>query len=318
MIRYHVFLSYIMEDADVMWRVYHDLQVEGLQVWIDQTNLEPGTLAWDRAIEDAIVNSGCLVVILSPSARTSEWVREELHYAKILNKRIFPLLASGEAHNAIPFGFSTAQYTDIRDESHYKDGIKKLIAAICKNLGLESSSARKERVTQERQRAEELERQRRAVDEARLNAETLQRQRIMLSDEIERMANEEKEHRLRADYLMLQRQKLQEEAKIIAKQQKQAHQHLLTMTANLKSMQEALGEADGNYQPDDRDWTAELQYLAEISYDDTNEVQAIWRDAKSTNTDLSETQPYDSSQLLFNGRRALPAPKKRDDDTRRR
>lgn len=298
-----------MEDAEVMWRVYNDLQIEGLQVWIDQTSLEPGTLAWDRAIEDAIVNSGCLVVILSPSARTSEWVREELHYAKILNKRIFPLLAVGEAHNAIPFGFSTAQYTDIRDERHYEDGIKKLIAAICKNQGLESRTAQSERLSQQKQRADELRRRQTAFDEARTHAEEFRLRRREIHNEIKKIENEEKELQRRADYLMVQRQHLYEEDKMIYRQYKQAEQHQLSMAANLQSLQESLG-VETKTENEQLDWSTEMPYFAEISAD-SEETHAVWQDAPVY--DEEETTP-DTSQYMINGRRVLPPPRKRDNN----
>lgn len=305
MARYNVFLSYIMEDAEVMWRVYNDLQIEGLDVWIDQTSLEPGTLAWDRTIEDAIVNSGCLVVILSPQARISEWVREELHYAKILNKRIFPLLALGEAHDAIPFGFSTAQYTDIRDEHHYEDGIKKLIAAICKNQGVESRTAQSERISQQKYRADQLRHSQAAFDEARSHTEEFRLRRREIHNEIKKIENEEKELQRRTDYLMVQRQHLYEEDKIVYRQHKQAEQHQLNMAANLQSLQDSLG-IETKPEEVQLDWSTEMPYLAELSYNDTEETQAVWHDIS---TDEQETVP-DTTHYMINGRRVLPEPRK--------
>lgn len=306
MLRYHVFLSYISEDSEMMWRVYHALQIEGLNVWIDQTNLDAGTLAWDRAIEDAIVNSGCVVVILSPRARDSEWVREELHYAKQLGKRIYPLLAAGEAHNAIPFGFSTAQWTDIRDELRLHEGLHKITGTICKNLGVESRSQRRERIQAERDRAESMARQHRAVDEAQQQADALTVQREWTQQEFGRVSNEEKELRLRLEFITLQHQKLQQELSILIKQEKQAKHFLMTLLANFKAMQEDIAIADDPVPPPrytispEPDWASELPTFAALA--DEDDETAVWYEADMTH-------PTAPLPRILDDRRALPPPR---------
>jgi CheY-like chemotaxis protein len=76
------------------------------------------------AIEKAIQEIKAMVVILSPDAKNSTWVREELVFANTLKKQIYPLLARGDEANAIPFGFSAYQWIDIRQ--NFEDGIKRL------------------------------------------------------------------------------------------------------------------------------------------------------------------------------------------------
>jgi signal transduction histidine kinase len=310
MTRYHVFLSYISKDADTMWRVFHDLRAEGLTVWIDQTNLEPGTLAWDRAIEEAIVNSDCLVVILSPGARKSEWVREELHYAKQLGKRIFPLLASGEAQDAIPFGFSTAQWTDIRDDHRYQDGIHKLIDTLCKNIGIESRTARLERIERERKQNAEREKKRRALEELRLQVQALAHQRQLLQDKIENTAQEEHDLRLQLDFVAMRRQKLQDDYRVLCQKEQQSQQLLLQLSEQLRAMQRESDEwtqpldsqwGDVHDQPP-RDWSSELPHFAAFSYTD-EETEAVWDEIPEMPDELPEMRQ------LKPGYPELPAPR---------
>jgi hypothetical protein len=127
----HLFLSYSRRDINVMHRLRADLQKAGFTVWTDE-GIEPGTTLWKDAIEEAIEQSVCLVVILSPDAKQSIWVKRELDYAALHKIRIFPLLAEGEEAQSIPFGLVGSQYLDIR--RNYQTSLQKLIEAINKQL----------------------------------------------------------------------------------------------------------------------------------------------------------------------------------------
>lgn len=133
----HVFISYSRHDTQIMQRVRDDLRGHGLELWTDEA-MQPGNPSWQDTIEEAIENAGCIVVILSPHAKKSRWVREEMRYAEAQNVRIFPILAEGSAKRSVPFGFLTAQWVDIRQESDYMPTIKRLAGTIRFHLGLES------------------------------------------------------------------------------------------------------------------------------------------------------------------------------------
>jgi len=68
-----------------MMRLHNDFEIVGLKVWTDE-GISPGTAIWHTSIENAIQNSGCVVVILSPDSKMSEWVIRELIYANGLPK----------------------------------------------------------------------------------------------------------------------------------------------------------------------------------------------------------------------------------------
>jgi formylglycine-generating enzyme required for sulfatase activity len=138
----HIFLSYSRKDASLMARMRTDLRAEGLEVWTDE-GIKPGTPSWKRAIEDAIRNAGCLICILSPDAAQSRWVREELDFAEARGKQIFLVMARGNEDDAVPFGFSTHQWVDIRDS--YEPFNNQLIPAICEYLQADCASQLPER-----------------------------------------------------------------------------------------------------------------------------------------------------------------------------
>jgi formylglycine-generating enzyme required for sulfatase activity len=87
------------------------LEAAGLSAWTDE-GLEPGTAHWQRAIEDAIQNTQCTVVLLSPDAKQSDWVSIEVNYAQALGRRIFPVLLRGTQVESVPLSLFNAQYLD--------------------------------------------------------------------------------------------------------------------------------------------------------------------------------------------------------------
>lgn len=119
-----IFLSYSRKDHDLMVQIKMHLENAGVRVWTDE-GIKVGTPNWQIAIDKAIQEIKAMVVILSPDAKDSKWVREELSYAQNQQKQIYPLLARGNVSNAVPFGFSAYQWIDIRQD--LEDGIKRLV-----------------------------------------------------------------------------------------------------------------------------------------------------------------------------------------------
>ncbi len=124
-----VFISYGREDAALMQQVEKALLDAGLTIWTDR-GIAPGSPSWKTAIEQAILDARCIVVLFSPDSSESRWVRAELDYADAQSKPIYPLLVRGDAANAVPFGFTTYQWIDVRDPSRLESGLAQLIAAL--------------------------------------------------------------------------------------------------------------------------------------------------------------------------------------------
>lgn len=127
-----VFLSYSRQDIRLMRKVRDSLRAAGLDVWTDE-KLEPGTPIWQKAIATAIQNAPNFIVILSLDANNSEWVTNEISYARACQRRIFPVLAKGEAIEAIPLNLHSVQRIDIR--TNYKSELQKLIDVLKKQTG---------------------------------------------------------------------------------------------------------------------------------------------------------------------------------------
>lgn len=145
-----VFLSYSHADTEIMQRVKNTLVESGLSVWTDE-KIEVGTPSWIKAIDSAIRQTGCVVVIFSPDAVTSWGVDEELSFARIQQKRVFPILARGDEKNSVPFGTSSAQWVDIRTDSNYEEKISQLINSIREYLKIQVALINTPNKQQERQ-----------------------------------------------------------------------------------------------------------------------------------------------------------------------
>ncbi|MBC8234988.1 leucine-rich repeat domain-containing protein [bacterium] len=122
-----IFLSYTREDNDYMQQVKIALKKTGMSVWTDEA-LIPGTPDWVKEIEKNIKNANAMVVILSPDANETTWVGREISFAEKFEKKIFPILCSGDEMSSIPISLIHCQHVDGRRD--IKSGIKKLIESI--------------------------------------------------------------------------------------------------------------------------------------------------------------------------------------------
>jgi hypothetical protein len=126
------FISYDHADKQIMKRVNETLwRSFQIACWTDAA-LEPGTPSWQRLIEENLETIPCLVVLMTPNSKVSEWVASEINYGRRQDCCIFPVLADGEERNAIPLSLTNMQYIDIRQE--FDGGVRRLAEAITAHL----------------------------------------------------------------------------------------------------------------------------------------------------------------------------------------
>lgn len=87
----HIFISYAHSDGDFAEILINQLSNSGINSWVDNQHLRAGE-DWRQAIDDAIRNAGALILIMSPSAKASEYVTYEWAFALRLGIRVIPLL----------------------------------------------------------------------------------------------------------------------------------------------------------------------------------------------------------------------------------
>ena len=96
-----------------------------------------------------------MVVVMTPQAKKSKWVRIEVSQAQELDRPIVPLLAAAERKEAILFSLLDVQYLDIR--SDYADVVQvSLIPAVQSHLSKRCAEEEKEHGDEEREQAQRL------------------------------------------------------------------------------------------------------------------------------------------------------------------
>ncbi|MBX3064729.1 MAG: TIR domain-containing protein [Anaerolineae bacterium] len=109
-----------------MIRTY--LEKLGLNTWVDERRLNTGD-EWWQVIKNSIEQACCVIVLLSPTANTSEWVQKEIDHALTCGRQVYPLLIRGnaQAESTIPPALANLQWTDIRAEFTRMDAVVRTI-----------------------------------------------------------------------------------------------------------------------------------------------------------------------------------------------
>ena len=111
-----IFISYAKVDHEIARTIAEALGHEGFEVWWD-VDIPTGS-TFDAAIEQAVADAKCVIVLWSENSTKSEWVHVEAAEGKARNILV-PILVSDAD---IPFAFRRRQTADLRpwlqDRSH--------------------------------------------------------------------------------------------------------------------------------------------------------------------------------------------------------
>lgn len=109
-----VFISYKREERERCAEIYERLRALKLEVWFD-ARLDPGT-RFDDEIEQAIRAARAVLVLWSPAAARSEWIRNEATVGKSRN-----VLSSAFIQPVdLPIAFLSTQTEDL-SQPHFRD-----------------------------------------------------------------------------------------------------------------------------------------------------------------------------------------------------
>jgi HEAT repeat protein len=86
----HVFISYTRDDRQFVTVLEQKIAESGLAVWSDNL-IRPGE-QWRNQIDEAIQHAFAVVVVMTPAARTSEYVTYEWSFAMGLGVSIIPIM----------------------------------------------------------------------------------------------------------------------------------------------------------------------------------------------------------------------------------
>lgn len=129
---HQIFISHAHQDAYLAKRLATDLQEHGWQVWIAPDSIQPGE-KWVEAVNRGLAESGKVLLLLTPDAAASTYVRDETN-AVIEFKRhgeqieILPLDVKLVPPTDLPFTWLS--FHRISFPNDYKDGLENLLNAL--------------------------------------------------------------------------------------------------------------------------------------------------------------------------------------------
>lgn len=112
----HVYISYNTRDLPFVENLYDRLSQAGLNPWLDRRALVAGD-KWRERIAEAVATAYAVVVVLSPNAAASEYVRADIDNARKVGLRIIPVLMADVAPDDNPL--ADTQWLNFRDAQHY-------------------------------------------------------------------------------------------------------------------------------------------------------------------------------------------------------
>jgi TPR repeat protein len=127
-----IFISYAREDEATAQRLRDVLASQGWDVWRDKEGIATGS-SWGTSIETALRDAKCVVVLWSPHALSSHFVRDEAEIGRNANKLVPVQIGDVE----LPIGFRGIQTANLMywqgelDHPEYR----KLVAAIGDRVG---------------------------------------------------------------------------------------------------------------------------------------------------------------------------------------
>ena len=116
---YDVFLSYSSKDKPWVSEFVSALRTGGVQAWFDVADIAPGE-RWQEKIQEALRESGTLVIVLSPNSIESPWTFFELGAAVADKKKIIPVLLEDVDLARIPVALR--QFQVLRENSPKEAG----------------------------------------------------------------------------------------------------------------------------------------------------------------------------------------------------
>ncbi len=90
----HIFISHAHANGAYVNRLAAHLARNGVTVWMEDQI--PSGERWRRVLKQQIRSCRALLVVMTPDAGASRWVRKEVRYARRLGKTIMPLLLDGD------------------------------------------------------------------------------------------------------------------------------------------------------------------------------------------------------------------------------
>ena len=129
-----IFLSHAGADTRAARQFADILRHNGLDVWFDKDDLQPGD-AWMATLEQAIFDASAMLVYVGSSS-IQNWVDREVRFGLVRNTanneafRFIPVLGEGADPARLPPFVQQHQYVDLRDRQRAPEQIRRLVEVL--------------------------------------------------------------------------------------------------------------------------------------------------------------------------------------------
>lgn len=131
--KYDFFLSYASTDVAFAGKLRDALIEKGFTVWHDRGEIQPGQNFVIR-LEEGLERSQTLVVVISPRAVKSSWVKREYTHALALPQgqipTIIPIILRMRKINILPSLLAALEHVDFQDESAFDKNVDRLVSGL--------------------------------------------------------------------------------------------------------------------------------------------------------------------------------------------
>src|SRR6202158_5493139 len=130
----HIFLSHAGADTQAARQLAEVLRRNGLDVWFDKDNLQPGD-PWMATLEEAISDASAMIVYIG-GLGIQAWVDREVRFGLLRNThnresfRFIPVLGDGADPAKLPPFVQQHQYVDLRDSQRSPEQIRRLLETL--------------------------------------------------------------------------------------------------------------------------------------------------------------------------------------------
>lgn len=122
-----VFISHTDQDTALARKIAQGLEKAGMDVWDDQ-NILPGDNG-AAMIGEALEQAQAMVILLTPQALASKWVRLEIEYAlgkESYSHRVIPVVVGQVPEDTLPWILRRLQMIRLAEPAMEDEGIQRI------------------------------------------------------------------------------------------------------------------------------------------------------------------------------------------------
>jgi len=127
-----IFLSHARKDSQLARKLADLLTQAGFSVWLPEEEIAPGD-NWAKKIGKALEESECMVILLTPNALESDWLRQNIEYAlgsKKYEGRLFSVFVapSPEIGKRVPWILQKLPHRQVESAKQFRRVIRDIKA----------------------------------------------------------------------------------------------------------------------------------------------------------------------------------------------